>query len=70
MRSACIGLAYEQEDLNGVAIESGCMTHHYPIGYLGAVITALFTRLALEEVTPSSCMAHFLLTQGQVGSIL
>jgi len=56
MRCACIGLAYgldEIETLIEVSIEASRVTHHNPIGYLGGVMAALFTRLALEQIDPN-----------------
>jgi ADP-ribosylarginine hydrolase len=49
MRSACIGLflSKDKEKLIGLSIEAGRITHHNPIGYLGSVIAAYFTALAL-----------------------
>ena len=54
MRAACIGLFYRQ-DLNkliAVTIETGRVTHHNPVGYLGAVVAAYFTYLAIQKIPP------------------
>jgi ADP-ribosylarginine hydrolase len=50
MRAACIGLLYFQDikKLVKVSIETGRITHHNPLGYLGAVVAAYFTALALK----------------------
>lgn len=48
MRSGCIGLVENIEDVIELAIESARMTHHHPIGYLGAVVAAVFTWLAIR----------------------
>ena len=54
MRAACIGLFYASDvhKLIAVAIETGRITHHNPVGYLGALISAYFTYLALQECPP------------------
>ena len=60
MRSACIGLflSKDKEKLIGLSVEAGRITHHNPIGYLGSVISAYFTALALEKVSPELWVAH------------
>lgn len=54
MRAACIGLFYRSDvhKLVAVAIETGRITHHNPVGYLGAVVSAYFTNLAIRSVPP------------------
>ena len=55
MRSACIGLVYNNKDdidkLISISIESGRITHHNPIGFLGGFTSAYFTHLALNGVS-------------------
>ena len=51
MRAACIG-AYLYNDLEKViriALESGRTTHHNPLGYMGSVVAAYFTGLAINN---------------------
>lgn len=54
MRSLCIGLAFPGKEnrhkLIQIAIESGRMTNNSAVGYLGALGSALFTALAIENV--------------------
>jgi len=54
MRSLCIGLVLHGKEnrhkLIQIAIESGRMTNNSAVGYLGALASALFTALAIEDV--------------------
>lgn len=51
-----IGLRFfgqkNRENLVGVGIESGRLTHNHPTGSLGAMVSAAFTALAIEGVPP------------------
>lgn len=59
MRAACIGLFYRSdvEKLIAVTIETGRVTHHNPVGYLGAVVSAYFTNLAIKNISPEKWIA-------------
>lgn len=54
MRNSCIGLAFYGEKnrnkLIQIAIETGRITHNSTIGYLGGLVSALFTAYAVEKV--------------------
>ncbi len=56
MRSMCIGLAFhgkkKRKDLIRTSIVSGMITHNNAIGYLGALVSALFTAYAIERIPP------------------
>jgi len=53
MRSACIGLVFDNIDkVVEVSLEAGRLTHHNPIGYLGSVVSACFTFYAINGVEP------------------
>lgn len=44
----------------GLAIESGRITHHNPVGYLGALGASYFTALAIKGIDPKMWIAYFL----------
>ena len=55
MRSLCIGLAYHginnREQLIQVGIESSRITHNSTVGFLGGLVSALFTAYAIENIS-------------------
>lgn len=57
MRAQCIGLAFPGQEnrdiLIAYSIESGRLTHNHPTGFLGAMVSAAFTALAIEGVSPN-----------------
>ena len=61
MRAACIGLFYRKDlvKLIGVTIETGRVTHHNPVGYLGALASSYFTYLAIASVPPERWLTKF-----------
>ena len=56
MRTSPIGLVYyKEEDLNSLiknSLEASIITHNYPLGYLGGIVTALFTSYAVRNIPP------------------
>lgn len=54
IRTAPIGLKY-YKDIDKVceeALIASLVTHNYPIGYLGGIVTALFTAYAMKDMNP------------------
>jgi len=47
------------DKLVAISIESGRLTHHNPVAYLPAVISAYFTALAISGIDPNIWLAYF-----------
>ena len=54
MRTAYIGIKYKNnlDDLIKKSISSSRLTHNYPLGFLGGLVTALFTSYAIKNINP------------------
>lgn len=54
IRTAPIGLKYynDIDKLCEEALIASLVTHNYPMGYLGGIITALFTSYAVKDINP------------------
>lgn len=58
MRAACIGLGLNDLDkIIAIGVQSGRITHHNPIGYLGSVVAGCFTYFALKKISPDAWAA-------------
>ena len=54
IRTGPIGLLYH-DDIDKVceeALIASLTTHHYPLGYLGGIVSALFTYFAINDINP------------------
>jgi len=54
IRTAPIGLKFynDIDKLCEESLVSSLVTHNYPLGYLGGIITALFTSYAVQDINP------------------
>lgn len=56
MRTSSLGLIYyDEKDIDKLikeSIESSRLTHNYPLGFLGGLVTALFTSYAVNNIEP------------------
>ena len=59
MRTSFIGLKYYKEnmidDLIEKSIDASRLTHNYPMGFLGGLVTALFCSYAMRNIEPWKC---------------
>lgn len=64
MRMMCVGLAYHSKDqldkLIEVSITLSKMTHNNPIGYLGGLVSAYVTSLAIQKVNIYHWLDHII----------
>jgi ADP-ribosylglycohydrolase len=62
IRTATIGILYN--DINKIITESfiaSRVTHNYPIGYLGGIVSALFTNYAFNNIEPKEWINKLLI---------
>ena len=53
MRTSYIGIHFKDIDkIIEISILSSRLTHNYPLGFLGGMVTALFTHYALNDIEP------------------
>lgn len=53
MRTSYIGIHFTDiENIIEISIQSSRLTHNYPLGFLGGMVTALFTRYGLDNIEP------------------
>src|SRR3989338_5216452 len=54
MRAMSIGTCFQQnlDLLIAIGIESGRLTHNHVVGFMGALLSALFTSFAIKQIEP------------------